>query len=114
MAAYSGSLEARLFRTVHGGVNPDPTHVFVNYVGISTLNTHVGDLIDGLTFIPNAAGNLDGTWDGAIYSGNRPITLLSQANLNGATPVPDDGCTFLLLALGAGMLLIASRRFRSA
>jgi hypothetical protein len=89
----------------------DPTHVFVNYTGTSTLNTHVGDSVDGYLFVPNAAGNLDGTFFGGLYGGDGALTLLSGATLRSqSTSVPDATSSALLLLLACGFVVIARRK----
>jgi hypothetical protein len=95
----------------------DPSHVFINYTGTSGVQTHVGDIIDGFLFIPNATGtsNLDGTFLGGLYAGNGRVSLMSNATLTGVTPVIPEGSTALLLAvvgLFAGIAALV-RRTRS-
>ena len=93
----------------------DPSHVFINDTGTAGVNTHVGDTIDGLVFIPNGSATLDGTFNGGLYGGTQTITLMSGATLTTETPVVPEGSTIWLLAavgLFTGCTLV--RRTRRA
>lgn len=95
-----------------GILDTDPSHVFVNYTGTGSINTHVGDTIDGYVFDPKGSGSLDGTWFGGLYGGDGTITLLSGCKLTAAPqtpPVVPEASTItagalMLLPLGAGIL----------
>jgi hypothetical protein len=86
--------------------------IFVNYLGTSSINTHVGDVVDGVLLIPTASASLDGTFS-SIFSGSGTITLLSQANVY-ATPVyaTPEPAPFALMAMSLGFWGILRLRAR--
>lgn len=86
-----------------------PANVFVNYIGANTVNTHIGDTIDGQVFIPNAPATLDGVWNGGVFSGNLQVSLLSASTIN-AVPVPEPGVALLMAAGFVPFMLLARRR----
>lgn len=93
----------------------DLTHIFINYTGTGTVNTHVGDTVDGYIFDPFANANLDGAYFGGLYGGtNNVITLLSQATITSEQPssVPDAAGTALLLGMGLAGIALARRGFQ--
>jgi hypothetical protein len=81
-----------------GIIDTNASHVFVNYIGTSALQTHVGNTIDGYLFIPNANATLDGTFFGGLYAGTGTITLRSGAKMGSAMPQP---ATISLIPIGA-------------
>jgi choice-of-anchor A domain-containing protein len=93
--------------SILAGAGADLTHILINYTGTGTVSTHIGDVVDGYFFMPNAAANLDGSWNGGLYGGSGTITLLSNAGLNGSSTVPDEGSSLLLLACGLACLALA-------
>jgi hypothetical protein len=71
-------------------------HVIYNFISSSgTINTGIGDVMNGIFLAPNYSMTLDGIWNGEIISG-KTIQLLSGVRINGPSPVREPG-TFLLL-----------------
>jgi hypothetical protein len=91
----------------------NPSNVFINYTGTGAVNTHVGDTIDGFTFIPNGSATLDGGFVGGLYGGNGEITLMSGATLEHVTPVPEGSTLWLVVAVGLFAGIVIVRRARS-
>lgn len=84
-------------------------NIFVNYTGGNTVDTHVGDTVNGQVFIPNAPASLDGVWNGGVFSGNLEASLLSAGTIN-AVPVPEPGVMALISASLVASLLLVRRR----
>jgi len=96
-----------------GGITP--SNVIYYFSGAnSSINTHVGDVLNGIILGPHTSMNLDGTFNGEIIGGAN-ISLLSGAVVNQppltATPLP---VALPLFATGVGFLGMMARRRRRA
>lgn len=83
-------------------------NVFINYLGTSTMVTTGLPSIEGQVFIPNAAADLEGTVNGAVYSGDGTISFLSTSTLNG-NPVPEPATIVLAAMSGLSTILLRHR-----
>lgn len=80
-------------------------NVIYNFTGSSgTINTGVGDVLNGVFLAPNYSMTLDGIWNGEIISG-KTIQLLSGVTVNGPSPVPEPAT---LLLLGTGLAAVGA------
>jgi len=85
------------------------SHVLFNFTKVAcTLNTHVGDVLNGIILADNCGvSNLDGTFNGEIIYGGNSVSLLSGALVNQAavtaTPEPSS-----LLLFGSGCALLGA------
>ena len=102
------------------GSGVDASHILVNLYDSSGANlgviAHVGDVINGSLLIPYDAATLHSE-NGAIWSGNKEITLMSGAQVTSVPfsppTVPDAGSTMLLMSIGLGCLAAVKRKFIS-
>jgi len=89
----------------------NPQNIFINYLGSGTVNSAVGDVVNGQVFIPGGAANLDGTWNGSIFGGNKTITMLADSTLNGV-PIPEPSSIAMAAMGGISMIILRLRHGR--
>ena len=102
------------------GSGIDASHILVNLYdssGSLGLVAHVDDVINGTVIIPSDSATFHGIF-GAIWSGNKQITLMSGAKVESVpfsppSTVPDAGSSLALMSIGLGFLATAKRKFLS-
>jgi hypothetical protein len=93
-----------------GGVTP--SHVIYDFTGTSSksINTHVGDVINGIVITQNLPMTLDGTFNGELIGG-KSISLLSGAIVNQPpSTVPEPKDITMLGAMLLGIAFLARKR----
>jgi choice-of-anchor A domain-containing protein len=87
------------------GAGGDPSHILINlYDNSGNLGTaaHVGNILNGSVLIPFDAATFH-SMNGAIWSGNGEITLMSGATVTNIPFVPE-ASTNILLLVGVSVL----------
>jgi len=73
---------------IAAGAGINSNQILINLIGSNSVNTHVGDSIDGTVIAPNGSGTLDGTFNGRLFFGGSSLTLMSGAVVNQPPTVP--------------------------
>jgi len=96
----------------------DASHILVNLydnTGVLGIVAHVGDVLNGTILVPYDSATFHSE-NGAIWSGDGEITLMSGATIQNvpfAPPsVPDNGSTLVLLGLALAGLGCMGRKFQ--
>ena len=89
---------------------PNPSNVFINYLGTSAFDATGSPVINGEVFIPDAGADLSGaTLNGSLFSGNSDVVLMSESTIN-ATPVAEPDVSVLAGFGGISIILLFRRK----
>jgi hypothetical protein len=85
--------------------------VVLNFTGSGTsINTHVGDVINGIVLAPQTSMTLDGIFNGKLIGGGSILKLMSGATVNGITVVPEVTPSWVIFGFLGLVVAFSARR----